>query len=156
MQTSEQLQQRAIGPMILEGVNGTNYLSFIDATGFAETRFGASSGVGYVAVDYQGSPLEFLTNPSGTPGVEVMRLTAAGSLGIGTTTPQATLDVAGQDRRKPVAFSALTACSGTIEGETAAVTNSDSNTWGDTVVHTSGSFHVLAYCDGTNWTVVGK
>jgi len=80
---------------------------------------------------------------------------ASGGVGIGTASPQATLDTAGQDRRKPVTFSTLTACSSTIEGETAAVTDSTVATWGSTIAG-SGSNHVLAYCDGTNWTVAAK
>lgn len=78
-----------------------------------------------------------------------------GDVGIGTTSPQATLDTAGQDRRLPINFSALTACSGTIEGETAAVKDSTTNTWGATITGLGGN-HVLAYCDGTNWTVAAK
>ncbi len=57
---------------------------------------------------------------------------------------------------KPHAFSALPAGNAVNEGRIEAVTNSDSNTWGDTVTHTTGTNHVLAYCDGTNWTVIGK
>lgn len=53
------------------------------------------------------------------------------------------------------AFSGLTACSGTNEGTIAAVTDSTTNTWGATITG-AGANHVLAYCDGTNWTVAGK
>lgn len=54
-----------------------------------------------------------------------------------------------------VAFSALASCGPSIEGEHAAVTDSTTNTWGATI--TGGSTnHVLAYCDGTSWTVAGK
>lgn len=55
----------------------------------------------------------------------------------------------------PQAFSKLLTCSAALEGATAAVTDSTTNTWGATI--TGGSTnHVHAYCDGTNWTVEGK
>lgn len=50
----------------------------------------------------------------------------------------------------------LPACNAGAEGSMRPVQNSDTNTWGATVVHTTGSFHVLAYCNGTNWTVMAK
>jgi hypothetical protein len=52
-------------------------------------------------------------------------------------------------------FSALATCAAGIEGEQAAVSDSTTNTWGATITG-SGANHVLAYCDGTNWTVAGK
>ena len=52
-------------------------------------------------------------------------------------------------------FSALAACSAGLEGTTGAVTDSATNTWGATITG-SGSNHVLAYCDGTNWTVAAN
>jgi hypothetical protein len=42
-----------------------------------------------------------------------------------------------------------------VEGMLAGVTDSTTNTWGATITG-GGSNHVLAYYDGTNWTVAGK
>jgi hypothetical protein len=54
----------------------------------------------------------------------------------------------------PGLFSALPTCNSGNEGEQGAVTDSMTNTWGATITG-SGTDHVLAYCDGTNWTVAG-
>ncbi|HEY6248647.1 MAG TPA: hypothetical protein VI685_01735, partial [Candidatus Angelobacter sp.] len=53
------------------------------------------------------------------------------------------------------AFSALTTCGAGMEGEMAAVNDSTTNTWGATITG-GGANHVLAYCDGTSWTVAAK
>ena len=58
-------------------------------------------------------------------------------------------------RTPPRIFSALVACAPSTEGMTAAISDSVTNTWGAAVMG-GGSNHVLAYCDGTNWTVIGK
>jgi len=63
--------------------------------------------------------------------------------------------IAGGAQSAPVAFSALPACAGGTEGSMRAITDSTTNTWGATISG-SGTNHVLAYCDGTNWTVMGK
>lgn len=56
----------------------------------------------------------------------------------------------------PSLFAAIPACTiASEEGQIASVTDSTTNTWGATITGTGG-FHVLAYCDGTNWTVMGK
>jgi hypothetical protein len=52
-------------------------------------------------------------------------------------------------------YSALPSCGSGTEGTMGAVTDGSTATWGATLAG-SGSNHVLAYCDGTNWTVVGK
>ncbi len=58
-------------------------------------------------------------------------------------------------RLTPIAFSTLASCGAGNEGEQAAVNDSTTNTWGATITG-NGSNHVLAYCDGTSWTVAGK
>jgi len=52
-------------------------------------------------------------------------------------------------------FSSLPACGGSLEGAFRAVTDSTTNTWGATITG-GGANHVLAYCDGTSWTVMAK
>lgn len=53
----------------------------------------------------------------------------------------------------PVAFAALPASPS--EGMIAAVTDSNTATWGDTVAG-GGANNVLAFYNGANWTVAGK
>lgn len=61
----------------------------------------------------------------------------------------------GTVRIVPVAFSALPSCAAGIEGTQASINDSSTNTWGATITGSSTN-HVLGYCDGTNWTVMGK
>jgi len=77
------------------------------------------------------------------------------SLGVNTLSPRGNIDVSGDFGSVPTLFANLPACASGIEGMHRAVTDSTTNTWGATVVGL-GSFHVEAYCDGTNWTVEGK
>ena len=53
--------------------------------------------------------------------------------------------------RNGFAFSNLPSCTG-LEGAIASINDSTVNTVG-AIVAGSGTFHVLTYCDGTNWTV---
>jgi hypothetical protein len=70
-----------------------------------------------------------------------------GSGGFGTAAPYGSA--------KPHLAAILPTCDSTAEGYRNPVTDSILPTWGATV--TGGSTnHVLAYCNGTNWTVVGK
>lgn len=62
---------------------------------------------------------------------------------------------AGSFTLAPGTYASLAACASGTEGTTAAVTDSTTNTWGATISG-SGTDHVLAYCDGTNWTVAAK
>lgn len=55
----------------------------------------------------------------------------------------------------PIPFASLPSCASKYEGSQNPVTDSTTNTWGATITG-SGSNHVLAYCNGTNWTVMAK
>ena len=55
----------------------------------------------------------------------------------------------------PTTFSSLPTCNSGEEGTQRPVTNSATSTLGATITG-GGSSHVLAYCDGTNWTVMAK
>lgn len=55
----------------------------------------------------------------------------------------------------PVLFNALPACTGSTEGRVYSITDSSTIIWGAIV--TGGSTgHIMAYCDGSNYTVMGK
>lgn len=78
----------------------------------------------------------------------------------GVLTAHAGLHVATQATGVPIQmgtqiFSALPGCNATYEGSVAPVTDSTTATWGATITGSSTN-HVLAYCDGTNWTVAAK
>ena len=69
------------------------------------------------------------------PGTEIADLSAAGTL--------------------PTTFASLPTCAAAFQGNLRSVTDSTTNTWGATITG-SGADAVLAYCDGTNWTVAAK
>jgi hypothetical protein len=56
---------------------------------------------------------------------------------------------------RPAPAGALAACNRTTEGSQAAVTDSRNNDWG-ALVTGGGNLHVLAYCNGTHWTVAAR
>jgi hypothetical protein len=56
----------------------------------------------------------------------------------------------------PGTFSSLPTCNSGEEGTQHPVTDAPTSTIGATISTGSGSNHVLAYCDGTNWTVMAK
>lgn len=52
-------------------------------------------------------------------------------------------------------FAALTACAAALEGAVVVVTDSSTNVWG-AIIAGAGANRVLAYCNGTNWTVAAR
>lgn len=79
---------------------------------------------------------------------------AAGTVQFGTTANDATGHVkAASIRGTAVAYASLPASP--VEGMLVGVTDSNTATWGATIAG-GGSNHVLAYYNGTNWTVAAK
>lgn len=76
------------------------------------------------------------------------------SAGIGTGS-LSSLNFGGMIGTTPQLFSTLPTCAAGTEGLTANVTDSSTAVWGATVTGSSGN-HILARCNGSNWTVVGK
>ena len=113
-----------------------------------------------------------MANHFGSPGVGTLNVTevaagfTAGSVlfanGAGAATEDANLnynattDVLALGNTlalTPVAFASLPAAP--AEGMIASVNNSNTATWGATIAG-GGANKVLAYYNGTNWTVAGK
>jgi hypothetical protein len=80
-------------------------------------------------------------------------LTASGS--VPTVNSTGSVSGAGGLQTVSANFATLPACSSSLEGFLRAVKDSTTNTWGATISG-SGADHVLAYCDGTNWTVAAQ
>lgn len=57
-------------------------------------------------------------------------------------------------RIPPIAFSAVPVCAAGTEGAVQAFNNSTTNTLGATISN-GGTFHVMGYCNGAAWTVMG-
>ncbi len=57
-------------------------------------------------------------------------------------------------RIPPIAFSAVPVCAAGTEGAVQAFNNSTTNTLGSTISN-GGAFHVMGYCNGVAWTVMG-
>lgn len=57
---------------------------------------------------------------------------------------------------KPGNYGALATCNGTNQGQVQVVTDAAVNTWGTNITTGGAGDPVLAWCNGTNWTVVGK
>ena len=84
--------------------------------------------------------------------------TGAGFTSTGGIAASGDITASGALRTVPKTFAALGgagACNGGNEGYFATITDSNTNVWGATVA-AGGSNRVLVYCNGTNWTVMGK
>lgn len=97
-----------------------------------------------------GAGLEIDTTPAGGNRAQAMRILGGVVIGPTTVDPGPTVLLL-----SPQAFSALTSCTATIRGSIAAVSDSTTVTWGNTITGT-GTNPVIAHCNGTNWTVMGK
>jgi hypothetical protein len=87
--------------------------------------------------------------------LEDWRSWSSASSGVNAGTTVARVEATGAMGTVKRLVSALPTCNSANEGLQAAVTDSTTATWGATITG-SGSNHVLAYCNGTNWTVMAK
>lgn len=119
------------------------------AMGYWSTQAGAINGI--LINTETTAPLALATNG-------VARLTFDGTTGVATFTDNVVVNTGGPVNSFQVGtnlFSALPSCTSGVEGTQAPVTDSTTNTWGATITG-SGSDHVLAYCDGSVWSVAAK
>ena len=82
------------------------------------------------------------------------------STGITTTLSKfnfgASVVVSGTIQTSTTTFAGLPACNSAREGTQRPIADALTNTWGSPITSGGGGYHVLAYCDGTDWTVIGK
>jgi len=95
----------------------------------------------------QGAEVDLQPTPNGTTG-RVHGIYVTASTISGNTISMLQFGSTG-------VFSALPTCASGLGGSIATVTDSATNTWGATITG-SGSDQVLAYCDGSAWTVFAK
>lgn len=55
----------------------------------------------------------------------------------------------------PTAYGSLATCNAGAQGRIASVNDSNTNTWAASIA-AGGTYKVLAYCNGTSWTVAGR
>lgn len=162
------------------GANPTNLFIRIDGTNASKTALlngdiiGQVSGRGWdgstisntaaaiqmvagASTNWSGSDhsanIIFRTTPGASTTIATaMEVFASGGVGLGASPAD---PGTGVFLLKKQTFSSLTGCGSTIEGAMASVTDSTTATWGATITG-SGTNHVMAYCDGTSWTVSAK
>lgn len=151
-------QGTAASPSALNAAN-LPLLQF-GGSGYGSTGYGTSyramiqfrTSAAWTDTD-QGAFVAFYTNPIGSAALaaERVRISDTGGVSIGSVNNPGNSVLL----LKPQAFASLTACSSTLEGSLAAITDSTTNVWGATITG-SGANHVQGYCNGTNWTVAAK
>jgi hypothetical protein len=99
-------------------------------------------------------PLTWGGNQSGNPGLFPTSNPPVVAIRNGNNTSAAAL-TALTVQLVTGTFSSLANCVSGTEGTQAAVTDANTSTWGATISG-GGTNHVLAYCDGTTWTVMAK
>jgi hypothetical protein len=126
-----------------------------NGVGYKVTTAGGFTGVGQTA----STNIAFSGSTSGTCNLTVPATAgalvpgSASECDLGSTSAPFGAGVFSSVRGKAVAFASLPGSP--VEGMLVAVTDSNTATWGATVAG-GGSNHVLAYYNGTNWTVAAK
>ncbi|CAB4126676.1 hypothetical protein UFOVP84_13 [uncultured Caudovirales phage] len=115
-----------------------------DSAGAYLWEIGNYAGITYF-LNYKNNPMTFSTN-----GIERIRITDVGDVGIGTSTPTATLDVNGTVRT--LGYTVATLPTAGVAGRRAYVTNALTPSFGATVVG-GGAVKIPVFDNGTNWIV---
>jgi hypothetical protein len=140
-----------------DSTSGT-YTTYIGSADRSDTPGGGTNAFGLYSNPSGAYSGAWLWSTSAThPNINGLVL-KAGSGTISGSTVEASLMMDGTAYLAPQIFSNLTtyeACASGTKGRTAVVTDSTTNTWGATISG-SGSDVVFAFCDGSNWTVMGK
>lgn len=104
------------------------------------------------AVNFSSNPVIFDSSSvgGGSGAFQPPLTTLAGLSGLNSTYAWATYL-----RSNPQVFANLPSCTGVTAGLEATVTDSNTTTWGANIAGSSTNT-VLAFCDGSNWTVYGK
>ena len=97
----------------------------------------------------RGTVIDLTGGESGVAATEDQVFNVTGTVPAGG----AELMTSHEAKHNEVAFAALPASPAV--GMVCAVSDSNTATWGATVA-AGGSNHILAYYNGTNWTVIGK
>jgi hypothetical protein len=130
---------------------------YVAQTGFfgSDVNVGATRTIYWTSRALLKSPADgqvTVTNFAATAGVGV-DVTTDGTLKVRTRAMSADAQLsAASVRGNAVAFASLPTA---VEGMLVAVTDATTNVWGATITG-GGANHVLAYYNGTNWTVAGK
>lgn len=132
--------------------NTSNYFFSANRTGFGSTtplaRLSASSTVDVTAIfDQQGTSDILQLRDSGQV---VFVVQDGGKVGIGTTTPQATLAVEGLIQTNEYTVATLPTCNSLTRGSRAHVTDASAPTF-LTALTGGGAVVAPAFCNGTTW-----
>lgn len=123
-----------------------------DSTGVSNCNINASFSYHVIDVAAQGGTDTLYHNPA----TGEFRLVGGGAAKTWLFNPTGDFSALnGGVQPAATTFSTLAACSGALEGMMRPVTDSTTATWGATITGT-GSNHVLAYCDGSAWTVMAS
>lgn len=128
--------------------------SSITASGLLNA--GATSVIGWIARANMGSPADGIIEISNNAVTDFSRLQFGGTAASFPALKRVGNAIAVRQADDTVGvFANLTTCAAGLEGAVAPISDSNTVTWGAAISGGSTN-HVLAYCNGTSWTVAAK
>lgn len=124
-----------------------------DATLLCKDHAGGTAGAGGCAAHSVGSPYNAVGNSNISTNSSVIPGNGAGVLSGGACVDNTC--AAGTARVTYGTLAAAGVCNSGTAGSIVGITDSNTNTWGATVV-SGGTDSVVSSCNGANWTVMGK